>query len=62
MSLQAPPDGDVDRSPSLLALFWTPYPVMLAIVIARITVRLKMRNFGPDDGLMVASFVRAHDA
>ena len=56
--LQPPPDGDVDRSASLIALTWAPYPFMLAIVIARVVVRFERRNFGVDDGLMVTALVR----
>lgn len=54
---QAPPDGDQDRGPQMLALFWTTYPMMIAMVGLRTAVRWRMRSLGKDDLMMLIAVV-----
>ena len=56
-ALPIPSDGDRNRAPGLLALFWTPFPITLFLVSTRVYVRTRMKNFGWDDGCMIAAWV-----
>ena len=56
-ALPIPSDGDRNRAPELLALFWTPFPITLFLVYTRVYVRSRMKTFGWDDGCMIAAWV-----
>ena len=60
--LPRPLDGDRNRAPALLALFWTPFPLTVALICARIFVRLRFKNLGMDDYAMLFAWVAAPDA
>lgn len=48
---------DVDRSAGLLAAFWVPFPILFALVLARVGIRLRIGRFGWDDGFMIIAAV-----
>ena len=60
-ALPPPPDGDQNRAPALLAIFWTPFPVIVALLCARFFVRIRIKNLGLDDYIMFLAWVRALD-
>lgn len=48
-----------DKGPKILAVLWTLTGLTTIMVIARVSIRLKLlRNFGMDDYLIVVSMVR----
>ena len=56
-ALPLPPDGDQNRAPQLLALFWAPFPITAVLVSTRLFVRLRLKNLGWDDYLMFIAWV-----
>ena len=60
--LPRPSDGDRNRASALLALFWTLYPFTVALIFARLFVRLRIKNLGLDDYAMFLAWVAAPDA
>ena len=56
-----PPGGDQNRAPALLAVFWTPFPITVVLLCARLFVRLRLKNVGLDDCSMVLAWVEIHD-
>jgi hypothetical protein len=53
-----PLPADVDRATSLYAAFWVPIPILAVVLAARFFVRLRLRNLGVDDWLMLFAYVR----
>ncbi|MCJ1235414.1 hypothetical protein MMC14_003382 [Varicellaria rhodocarpa] len=47
-----PPDGDRNRGPRVIAIYWTMFAVELTVVTLRVYARLKIRAFGLDDWIM----------
>lgn len=58
-TLRPPPDGDQNRAPALLAIFWAPFVLTVALLSARIFVRIKSQTLGVDDYSMFLAWVRA---
>lgn len=52
---QLPPN--LDRAPSLFAIFWAPFPFTVLLLGARFFVRLRLRNVGLDDYAMLLAWV-----
>ncbi|KAL8687846.1 MAG: hypothetical protein Q9218_006091 [Villophora microphyllina] len=48
---------DTDRATSLLAILWTPFPLTVALICARLFVRLKSKILGLDDHAMVLAWM-----
>lgn len=57
--LPGPLDENRNRAPALLAIFWTPYPFTVALICARLFVRLRIKNLGLDDYAMFLAWVAA---
>lgn len=55
--LPRPPDGDRNRGPQLLAMWWTELSICIIMVAMRFYSRYKLKNFGTDDWLMLAALV-----
>ncbi|MCJ1388703.1 hypothetical protein MMC18_001552 [Xylographa bjoerkii] len=51
-----PPDGDQNRAPALLAMYWTYIVILLGLMILRLWSRLSAKNIGWDDHTMFATF------
>ena len=59
--LEPPPDGDRDRGPILIAVYWTALALASFIVSLRLYARHRIRAIGPDDLAMLLSVVgRTH--
>ena len=56
--LPRPVDGDRDRGPQLLAMWWTELSICIVMVAMRFYSRYKLKNFGLDDWLMLTALVR----
>ena len=50
--------SDVNRAPQLLAALWIPFPVTIALLAARLYVRIVKRKLGCDGWFMVIAWVR----
>lgn len=57
-STAAPGDGDQNRGPSLIAIFWVESAVASAVILLRVSGRIMIRKFGPDDYMMLFTLVR----
>jgi hypothetical protein len=58
--LTAPPGGDVNRGPALLAILWVTAGLALFFVLSRLYVRLAIIKWhGMDDYLIITSMVRS---
>ena len=55
--LPRPTDGDRNRGPQLLAMWWTELSICIIMVILRFYSRYKLKNFGTDDWLMLTALV-----
>ncbi|KAL9134774.1 MAG: hypothetical protein Q9175_004043 [Cornicularia normoerica] len=55
--LPRPADGDRDRGPQLLAMWWTELSICIVMVAMRFFSRYKLKNFGTDDWLMLIALV-----
>lgn len=55
--LPRPADGDRDRGPQLLAMWWTELSICIVMVAMRFYSRHKLKNFGTDDWLMLTALV-----
>ncbi|KAJ5281523.1 integral membrane protein [Penicillium angulare] len=53
MSAAAPPGGDQNRGPALVAIYWTESAFATIAVLLRLYGRRLIRNFGADDYVMV---------
>jgi len=51
--LPAPPGGDVNRGPSLLAQFWTEIALGIVLICMRFWSRISAKNLGWDDFFML---------
>lgn len=56
--LSPPPEGDQNRGPALLAMFWTETAISIIILGMRMWSRHKLKNFGIDDWVMGLTVVR----
>lgn len=57
-SMDAPPDGDVNRAPALLVALWLTTSIALIVFAARLYVRIRIIKYhGLDDYWIVASMV-----
>ena len=52
-----PQESDRNRGGSLLAMVWTEVPIAAIFVTMRMYSRLKLRNLGWDDWMMVITLV-----
>ncbi|KAI9655764.1 MAG: hypothetical protein M1821_005199 [Bathelium mastoideum] len=52
-AMQAPADGDRNRGPQLVALYWTEGAIAILIVALRVYCRVTMRQMGLDDYMML---------
>lgn len=57
-ALTPPPDGDVNRGPTLIAIFWTEIGVSIIFVMLRFYTRLRMGRLGADDWTILITMVR----
>ena len=55
--LSAPADGNQNRAPALLAIFFVPFVFTVAVICARLFVRYRLRNLGLEDHAMFAAWV-----
>ena len=53
-----PPDGDRNRGPTVIAIYWTMFAIEFTVVTLRVYARLKIRAFGLDDWIMAFTLVR----
>ena len=56
-----PLDGDKNRAPTVLAIFWVPYPILVILIAARMFVRSRTQYLGLDDYFMFLAWVRAFE-
>ena len=56
-----PLDGDKNRAPTVLAIFWVPYPILFILIVARMFVRSQTQHLGLDDYFMFLAWVRAFE-
>lgn len=56
-SIAAPTDGDQDRGPSLIAIFWAESAVASVVIALRISGRIMIRKLGYDDYMMLFTLV-----
>ena len=59
--LPRPTDGDRNRGPRLLAMWWTELSICVIMVVLRFYSRYKLKNFGTDDWLMLTALVSSKD-
>ena len=59
--LPRPTDGDRNRGPQLLAMWWTELSICIIMVVLRFYSRYKLKNFGTDDWLMLTALVSSED-
>lgn len=52
-----PTDGNHDRGPAVVALFWSETGIAIVIVAARFYARTLIKAVGQDDWLMLATLV-----
>ncbi|CAF9923648.1 hypothetical protein IMSHALPRED_005982 [Imshaugia aleurites] len=55
--LPRPSDGDRNRGPQLMAMWWTELSICIIMVALRFYSRYKLKNFGIDDGLMMTALI-----
>ena len=55
--LPRPSGGIQNRASTILAIFWVPYPILVILIAARISVRIKIQSLGLDDLFMVLAWV-----
>ena len=60
LPIQAPPGGDADRGPALVALFWTESAVAILFIVSRFYARWTIRAVGKDDWMMLFTLVSKH--
>ena len=53
-----PLGGDQNRVSTILAIYWTPYPILVILIGARVFVRVKIQYLGLDDYFMLLAWVR----
>ncbi|KAI1370105.1 hypothetical protein F4677DRAFT_439255 [Hypoxylon crocopeplum] len=56
-ALTPPPDGDVNRGPTLIAIFWTEIGISIIFVLLRFYTRLRMGRLGADDWTILITMV-----
>ena len=56
-SIQRPPDGDQDRGPAQIAIWWTEFGIIIIRVILRFHTRIMIRSVGIDDWMMLVNVV-----
>lgn len=56
-SMAAPVDGDQDRGPSLMAMFWAESAIAFVVISLRVTGRIMIRKLGLDDYMMLFTLV-----
>ena len=54
-------DGDKNRAPTVLAISWVPYPILVILIVARMFVRSQTQHLGLDDYFMLSAWVRAFE-
>ena len=57
-ALPPPPDGNRDRAPKLLAIFWAQISISFLFVAARAYVRISIKRLRWDDYTMFACWVK----
>ena len=55
--LERPPDGDRDRGPLVIAVYWVTLILAIFIVSLRLSARHQRRSLGIDDWTMLLSVV-----
>ena len=55
--LTKPEDGDRNRAPKLLTIFWTQILISLIFISLRVYVRVSIRSMGMDDYTMLVCWV-----
>ena len=57
LTLPPPLDGDQDRGPRIIAVYWTIFTVGAVVTCLRFWARIKIRYVGWDDWLMLIAIV-----
>ena len=55
--LTPPPDGDRDRGPAVVSLYWTIFGLSLALLCLRFWARFRIHAIGWDDWIMALAVV-----
>ena len=58
-ALPLPPDGDQNRGPALIAIFWVMTVVVINTLALRFYSRIRIREIGADDWMMLFTAVSA---
>lgn len=53
-----PMDGNQNRAPTILVVYWVLYPILVTLIAARMFVRIKIQHLGLDDWFMFLAWVR----
>ena len=56
-SVAVPTDGDRNRGPSLVAIFWVESAIAFVVISLRVTGRIMIRKLGLDDYMMLFTLV-----
>lgn len=57
-TMAAPPGGDVDRGPTIMAIMWVQAAISCIVVALRFWARITIKALGKDDWAMLATLIK----